>query len=308
MIIKMLLKIGGNSISPMFKYNFLFLLFSSICILSEAQALQLPSRDPAFPEGTQIIKFISDQSLENRESIILYEVLRGNIPGFYRKMVPVKDSAFIEGKYRHISYYVIADYLALGSDTNYFLCPMTPILAQIIADSLNCILPTRKMVNQIWKASSVKMKPQTISPGSEMTTVPIFVKHNTMVKSQRQLYLQKYPSGNLVSGNKKDVIISNSIYNNSPAGKVVIYGWHYQSGEPIQAIYAGHSESYVDYSHGIRLVQKEVSLDGERMSITDILKSAHLNILLSDEGIISSSFYPDTASTVKSFDHSIQKK
>jgi len=52
-------------------------------------------------------------------------------------------------------YYVLPDYLAVGSDQNYFLCPMTPILAQRIADYAECTLPTRKMVNEIYFQAKV---------------------------------------------------------------------------------------------------------------------------------------------------------
>lgn len=69
--------------------------------------------------------------------------MKGNIPNFYRNMVSVTDSALINSIYKRVTYYVIPDYVALGCDTDYFLCPMTPILGQIIADTLNCTLPTR---------------------------------------------------------------------------------------------------------------------------------------------------------------------
>ena len=115
---------------------FLFLYCNNI---GKAQNLNVPPRNTTDQNGSQIISSISNLSLENRESYILAEVLKGNIPDFYRNMVSVTDSAYIISAYKHITYYVIPDYLAVGCDTNYFICPMTPILGQMIADSLDCI-------------------------------------------------------------------------------------------------------------------------------------------------------------------------
>lgn len=280
--------------NSVFKNIIKYILFFFCISCVNSQTLNIPPRDADYPLGSQIIDSISDLPLQDREAFIFNEVLKGNIPGFLRIMVPVKDSIIIEGNNFHITYFALPDYLAIGGDNDYFLCPMTPILAQTIACSLNCTLPTRKMVTQIWKAAQVKMKPQPILPGLEMTTIPVFAQHNYMVWDQRQSFFPQYPLGRLVGGHKKDVVISNSI-NSSTQGKVVIYGWHYPSGEPIQPLYSGHSEIYADYSHGIRLVHEDILVNGISMKVAEVLKSATLHSLLSDEGAISVPNYPYTS-------------
>ena len=277
----------------MFKYILQIFLFFCCCNFSIAQILNIPPRNPIAQNGTQIINSITNLSLHEREAFILNELIKGNIPDFYRKLNRITDSSLIEEVYKHIVYYVIPDYLALGSNSDYFLCPMSPVLGQTIADSLNCSLPTRKMVNQIWSAASVKMQPEPIPPSPQMITVPVFARHNSLVWIQRQSFFSENPLGNLVSGNKKDVVISNLIYNYPPPGRVVIYGWHYPSGKNIQPLYAGHIDTYADYSHGIRLIQNEVYVDGDTLLVKDVLMSATLNSLLSDESIISITYYPD---------------
>jgi len=186
------------------------------------------------------------------------------------------------------TYYVTPDYVAVGSDTDYFLQPMTPLLAQRLCDHLNCSLPTRKMVNQIWTNAAVKLSPAPIPPSPEMITVPVFAQHNVMVRAQRDATTNAHPLGALVSGDKKDVIISARIYTNfANAGitkPVVIYGWHYTSGTPIQPLYNGHVETYADYSHGIRLVQMELTVNGSPNTITNVLTNPSLAPLLSDDG------------------------
>ena len=262
--------------------------------LSAWQTLDLPEREESFQTGTEIIASIVDLPIQEREQYLLKEVLKGNVPSFLREMIAIKGKALIAGENKQITYYVIADYLALGSNEDYFLCPMTPLLAQKIADELNCILPTRKMVNQIWEAASVKMEPEPIPPNPEMATVPIFAQHNAMVLKQRNVYLSEKPLSSLVSGHKKDVVISNKIYGNPTPKRVIIYGWHFQTGKNIQPLYSGHVNTYVDYSHGVRLVQNEVFVNGDTLLATDILKSSKSNGLLSDEGRIQKPFYPDS--------------
>lgn len=266
-------------------------LFLTICY---GQTLNVPARPTNALEGSQVVDSITNLSLEDREIYIMNQILQGNIPDFQRNMILVEDSALITGSYVHVEYYVVPDYLALGSDTNYYLCPMTPILGQRLADTLDCILPTRKMVGNIWNHASVKMTPESIPPSPLMTTVPVMSDHNDMVWTQRQTFLPGNPLGELVSGNKKDVVLSNLIYDNAPPARVVIYGWHYPSGTNIQPLYAGHIDTYADYSHGIRLIQKEVYVDGTPMDAETILASSNLHTLLSDEGLLSQPFYPDT--------------
>jgi hypothetical protein len=92
----------------------------------------------------------------------------------------------------------------------------------------------------------------------------------------------------LVAGHKKDVVISSKIYTNFATRvrkPVVIYGWHYPSGRPIQPLYNGHRESYVDYSHGIRLVSDKALVNGQAVSVSNLLTNPATAALLSDEGV-----------------------
>ena len=272
----------------------LFVLLASRLVLclalnTGAQTLNLPPRSAGAPTGSQFISIITPMSLTDRENAILSEVLSGNVPDFLRTLVPISVSATINSTPHTGTYYVTPDYVAIGTDTNYFLEPMTPLLGQRICDALGCTMPTRKMVNQIWTNAAVKMDPQPIPPSGAMITVPVFADHNTMVRTQRNTFTNAFPLGALVSGDKKDVIISSKIYTNFANGPtitkvVVIYGWHYPSGDPIQPLYNGHEETYADYSHGIRLVQNAMTVDGSANTVTNVVTQASLAGLLSDEG------------------------
>lgn len=270
-----------------------------------AQVLPLPRRAPDAPSRAAIIQTLTPLSRAAREDSVFRYVVEGNVPDFIRQLVPVTSAATIGGTPRSVTTFVTPDYFALGSDDEYFLIPMTPLLAQRIADALRCILPTRKMVNGIYAAAGLKLAPAPIPPSDAMTTVPVFAQHDSLVWTQRAPHRSAFPLGTLVGGTKKDVVISNKIRQDLRAGvpkPVVIYGWHQVNGVPIQPLYNGHGETYADYSHGIRLVLDSVMLDGAPGTVTGILQSTILAPLLSDEGVIPLPRYGDTPTDAGSQD------
>jgi hypothetical protein len=258
------------------------LVVAELCLSLNAQTLPLPPRPTNAPTGSQLTNLLWQLPGDECEQWLYAQVISGNVPGWLRTLKPINTSS----GGNTATYYVTPDYLAVGSDQDYFLAPMTPLLAQRLADRLNCSLPTRKMVNQIWTNAAVKLNPQPIAPSAEMITVPVFAAHNEMVRTQRNTFTNSQPLGTLVAGDKKDVIISNEITNRPPPPRVVIYGWHYPDGTPIQSLSAVHEETYADYSHGIRLAQINLTVNGSPNTMTNVLASPTLAPLLSDEGII----------------------
>ena len=269
-----------------------FLIILSSTVL--AQRLPLKLRSNTALSGTRFAQSISDStlSIDEREKRIFEEILSGNVPAFYRKLVSITDSSVVGGIVHSIQYFVLPDFLAIGSDSDYFYCPMRPALAQKIANLLKCSLPTRQMSDRIYRMARVKLTPSPIPPSKLMTTVPVFIRHNQMVEEQRKSMLPDFPAGNLVAGNKKDIVVSNKIYTPDHRSHVVIYGWHQPGGKAIQPLYNGHNADWADYSHGVRLIQNRVWVDGKRTSIKKILRSPDLHVLLSDEGVIDRPFYP----------------
>jgi hypothetical protein len=257
------------------------LLFSLGQALS-AQSLELPPRPATAPKGTEFARSIADLSLPDREQKVLEAVKSGNVPSFLRKLVPVT----VKSGPISATYFVAPDYLAIGSDDDFFLTPLSPRTAQAIADWLKCSLPTTKMVDDIYASATVKLAPAPIPPSAAMTTVPIFLHHNAMVLAQRA---QK-PSAGLVAGHKKDVVIASKVF--ATPGKVAIYGWHKTDGKAIQPLYTGHTTAWVDYSHGIRLVQRRMTVNGQAKTIDEVLADPRFAPLLSRDGVMRESRYP----------------
>ena len=102
------------------------------------------------------------------------------------------------------------------------------------------------------------------------------------LRSNREIELQRteagIPVGAFIGGIKKDVVLSNSLLD--APGKVAIYGWHQLDGKPIQPLYVGHVNTWVDYSHGIRLIKKLVQVDGRQMLIEEVSQADPVHLCL----------------------------
>lgn len=261
--------------------------------LADVACLQLHStpgpfvaRSATATPGARFMAEVASLTLTARETRVTQEILGGNVPGFLRTFVPITVTATIGGTPTTATYYVTPDYVCLGHNDAFVRIPMTPLIAQPIADALGCLLPTRKMVNDIYAQAAVKLTPQPISPSYvDIMLATTMYRHHEVVESQRQ----GYPLGPLVGGIKKDVVITPLLASNP--GKVAIYGWHQLNGQPIQPLYLGHGASYVDYSHGIRLVRDQMSVNGQVMSVAAVLADANLCVLLSDEGVVTNPRY-----------------
>ena len=96
--------------------------------------------------------------------------------------------------------------------------------------------------------------------------------------------------GRLVAGHKKDVVVCLGLQ--EAQGRVAIYGWHRRDGHPIQPLYLGHSDRWVDYSHGIRLVSRVVRVHGESRDWHEALRDEELVVALSREGLLRNGRYP----------------
>ena len=255
----------------------------------------LPARPVGAPAGSELARNISSLSLADREAEIIREFKRGNVPGFWRNFVPVK----INESGHTLEYAVAPEYLALGSDEDYFLAPISPGGAQQIADLIGASLPTKKMVDQIYQAAVVKLEPTPLTPSAAMTTVAEFIRHNELVRAQRAETLAGHPLGELVAGHQKDVVLTPRLA--GAPGKVAIYGWHRPGGQPIQPLYLGHTQSWVDYSHGARLVLQQVKLDGQPDRLDRLLRDPALSRLLSDEGPLTQIRYEAAEEEVSPF-------
>jgi hypothetical protein len=255
--------------------------------------LNIPERPTNALEGSAFANQVWNSSIIDREIAVVNEILLGNVPSFSRKLKAITFIKDISGNSYEMTFFTVCDYMAIGSDQDYFYIPMTPSTAQYLADSLHCTLPTKKMVDVIYDRAEFKLSPQPIPPSDAMTTVPVFWQHTELIKQQfAQLGFDR-SADNIVGGTKKDIIISNKIYSSDVTyERVVIYGWHISVNNPIQPVYNRHNAMYADYSHGVRLISNRAFLNGDSVQVKDIVMNASLWPLLSDEGVIRQPWYP----------------
>ncbi len=248
-----------------------------------------PFKFPARPNdalsGSAFAEKIKSLDRDAREAAILDEVARGNIPDFERQFiaVPIEGKSSLGSPIRG-TIEVMPDCLAVGNDADFLRIPMRPETAQKIADLFGCVLPTRKMVDAMDAAATVRLEPQPLTEDRE--SIAAFVLENQKIEQERA----GKPLGGLVAGAKKDIVVSNKIYERPD--RLVIYGWRQLNGEPIQPLTNVHVNWYVDYSHGVRLVRATVLVGDFRTPIEHILVDSYRCGLLSDEGVINPPRYP----------------
>jgi hypothetical protein len=255
-----------------FRLFLLSLLFSC----NPTRHLDLPDRKSDAVSGTAFYKSVFAVSRTEREASAKKEILEGNVPAFLRKMVMIHTSITTpEGKKITARYFVLPDYLSIGSDGDFARIPLTPMTAQAIADSLHCFLPTSKMVDDIYKAARVKLEPVPMYAFRDSAVT--MYQHNLIIEGQRKL------RRGLIAGIKKDVVITEKMARDPKPHRVAIYGWQKTDGRPIQPLYTGHVDWYVDYSHGTRLVYRTIYVNRKPMDYIDVLKDTTLRRLLCNE-------------------------
>ncbi len=272
-----------------------FLLILALCLPSSAATgmdfanllssliKKIPPRPYFAMTGSEFAKYVFGMDESDREQAIQAQITRGNLPDFLRKLKPVQLIYRSEDeKTTTATVFVMPDYLAIGSDRDFLSIPMALRAATEIANRFGFTLPTKKMVDAIFEQSAFRLIPEPMVPGPQMRSTAYYLKHDRKIKEQRETLCCSLDA--LISGHKKDVVLTNRLVQNG--AKIAIYGWHRFSGIPIQPLSTIHSASYADYSHGIRLVSDIALIDGEPWSIYRILENPWLAKLLSDEGPI----------------------
>jgi hypothetical protein len=256
----------------------------------EELSLAIPGRPAGAPSGSEIARQARNLGGTAREILLRDELFAGNIPTFLRQLVPVTLSGTdATGRRADITLCVAPDYVAVGSNGDFLRVPLGLDTALGVASRFGFVLPTRALVDTIYRQSGARLEPKPMKPGAQMTSTDYYVRHNRQIDLQRTS--RGLPLGELLTGHKKDLVLTDRL--RRKRGRVAIYGWHRSGGRPIQPLSTVHGARYADYSHGVRLVSATVFVNGEPRSIYDVLEDPSLAPLLSDEGPI-----PDTAGLV----------
>lgn len=249
----------------------------------------LPSREANALSLDKWVKLCDTTEFWNREHHIVKQVLSGNVPDSLRYLHEISfttlivDSIGILSTPHEVRIWVSCDYLSIGDNQSFMRMPMGPLSAQEIADSLECTLPTAYMVERINEVAQGCIDPFPFRPVGDRNCKPmVFQDSHNAIKALMKA--KGYHFGQFISGLKKDIVLTCRLANEPRYHKnVAIYGWHRPNGKHIQPVYVRHVNWYVDYSHGVRLVDRTCTIDGKEMDIRKILESPMLFRLLSDE-------------------------
>lgn len=251
-------------------------------------ALGLPPRPVDAPGAAKIANDIRTLDAGSREARIYAEIARGNVPGWLRRLEPVVMTGEVDGERHQVTFWVTPDYLAMGSDSDFVVIPVSARTAQRVADLAGGSLPTPRMVDAIWAAADVRLAPIRIRPDEDMGTVEYFERHDNLIRAQR--FLRGAAPGTFTAGHKVDVVVTPAL--SARPGEIALYGWHRLDGAPIQPLFIGATDSLVAFSHGIRLVDRRVLVDGTARDLWDVWRDPALAPILSPDGVMGQGLYP----------------
>ncbi len=261
----------------------------------------------------------SPPELERRRArlaeFVFEQFTSGNVPDFMRpenyRTVTVETQR--GGRTISATLRICPDYLAIGGNNDFIRMPLDPLTAQRIADRFALAMPTQRLADVIdaEAARAGGTMPFVAAPQiakrvtDPRTNKPAEAKWNyqnygnyegrwmlsgEFIIMQNQI-LQESPesvrNAPIRSGQKKDVIYDLFAFQESHEGgpPVVIYR------KGVQGLSNWHNEGYFDYSHGIRLMDSQVTIT-ERyangssvtrppMSMRDVLLHPDFHWLLS---------------------------
>lgn len=264
-------------------------LWTLVVVSHAGPVLPLPERDLEMKGASELYTEWLPLNRTQRETRVLQEFRKGNVPALFRMFRPIQLTDPDDPSTSRGTAYVTMDYFSIGGDGDHIRMPVSGPLAQLIADEVGCMIPTRHIVNLIHRQADQQLAPRPFSPDNyTITSLQVFRLSHEAIENALPPVHQR----GLISGIKKDIVITNQLNNRPPPPRVAIYGWHRLDGSAIQPLSLVHGEMYMDYSHGLRLVWPKVIIDGEEMDFSEALTHPEYHRLVSDEGPVTVQRYP----------------
>ncbi|MFT5454429.1 MAG: hypothetical protein ACI9K2_000906 [Myxococcota bacterium] len=241
--------------------------------------LLLASQGALALTGTEFADQIDELSDRDRQAEMVCALLDGDVPAYLEGLTAVRWAGPDTAGGRHtVELQVMRDYLAVGTNADYLRAPLDLPSAILVARELGMVLPTSKIVDEIYADATQRFAPQPMPPSDMMRSVSAYMTYRSTLDEQGA----GRPAADLRAGHKKDLVLTPRL--DAQPDRVAIYGWHRQNGEPIQPLCLWHGAGYTDYSHGVRLVSPVVLVDGVEMDLFAVLADPVLWPLVSHEG------------------------
>jgi hypothetical protein len=266
------------------------------------------------------------ERMKKREEEMFAELVKGNLPDQCRVWceIPLDDDKGNRGSVK-----VLADCLAIGSNDDWIRINLSAYTSQRIADEWKCLLPTSKIVALTYKHAKHKFIYHGLQAYDHQGGYWQFSNEamlwiddiNQGVKSCEDAHFKVPPDIatkfdphlgpgydairnihkgrcmlpnphplELVSGNKKEVIISHET--NNPQCKngqqLSFMGFYDETGKPTQHGWTAiHFAGFTDAAQGTRLVHPDMTVNGKPAKYEEVLQNSNLCGLVIDTKNIS---------------------
>ena len=287
------------------------------------KTLKIPPRKKDAISGSEFMKLVRKTHGAIYEEMIFQEILsEGNVPDFMRpenfRELMVKGKA--DGLEVEMRLRICADYVAIGSNEDYVRVPLSAVGFRTLASLLGMSLPTRKLVDDIYRAAEAENGLIGLIDGDVVSRASTReVIHPETNRSVRLSEVWRDPAyeGNrsrflltpefallqsrladeikeerglgrfaLVCGNKKDIVVDAISLRKEHRNNLV----QYRPDHPQGFDYGAHLKDHSDYSLGARLIGRmvEVTIRDEEgksripMPYEDVVRHPLLYKLLSD--------------------------
>jgi hypothetical protein len=177
---------------------------------------------------------------------------------------------------------VSEDALAIGDADDWVRVTVNHTTAQQIADHFNALLPTTRISDLIFGHAAVRLTPCLQHADADMALTSRMLQHHEAVE------LKRAGRPGLVSTVGKDWVVTNRLVGRPD--RSANYGWHDSAapnGLVWQPLGLAHDRWHVDYSQVVRLVDRNIEVDGVARDLVDVLRDPELAPLVSSEGPIS---------------------
>ena len=202
---------------------------------------------------------------------------------------------------------VMSDALMIGEPDSFIRINMSMSGERKVAQVLGMSLMTPKVADLAYKAADIKIEPCTQTPDAKMAYTSRMIKHSNDINT-RVVGKTHNMDPSLIGSCQvgciadvgKDWVLSNRITNVNVATN---YGWrtavkpnpaHLGNG-PFsgpdgfmwQTLGAAHNTQHVDYSQVVRLMSREIIVDGQLMDFKDVVTDKNLCRLINYDGVLS---------------------
>lgn len=197
-----------------------------------------------------------------REKAICETITKSDLPEFQNVHTKMKDANGVE---HDVQFSITKDCLSVGGKR----MPMTPETAQRIAKRFDLMLPTKEIIDRVLEDPGFnKVVMPALPPGPQMASEEYYQKHNDMV--QEAIKSANFDPKKGVIGPKKIIIIDERLNDNPD--KLAFHGGLKPDGTLWQNADLAHNPQYVDYSHGVMLLERKWVIDGKEMDVMDVIR------------------------------------